>query len=179
MAGASPVHFLLSHMIEGLLITTLQFAEYSIFVIFVFSSQVLSFNSALLLSLLLFLTGVAGLLFGLFLSIVMSTSLGSFFLAQFFVYPATFLSGRHSKLSNSNIFLDFVLGAMWPIEGIPFLLKMVGYTLPFALPVAAFRSIFFKASRISEPVVYSAITLLSVWIAVELLLCFCLINRKK
>lgn len=107
MAGVEPVHFLLSHLIEGLFITTIQFAEYSIFVIFVFSSQVLSWDAALLLSFLLFLTGAAGLLFGLLLSIVMSTSLGSFFLAQFFVYPATFLSGKSSKLSNLNIISTF------------------------------------------------------------------------
>lgn len=92
VAGALPHHFLWAHLLEGLMITILQCLEYVCYVIFFFPAS-LTVNSATLISLLLLFTGLTGLTFGLLLSIVMTTVMEAFMISQFFVYPASFISG--------------------------------------------------------------------------------------
>lgn len=93
VAGAKPYHFLISHLIEGTAIVFIQFLEYAIYTL-VFLSTNLSWNSAILMCSLLFLSGMAGLVFGLFLSVTSSSVMASLMLSQIFVYPVSFLSGE-------------------------------------------------------------------------------------
>lgn len=67
---------------------------------------------------------------------------------------------------------------MWPIEGLPFLLKCFGFLLPFALPVAAFRELLVKDSPITDTTVILAFVVMFMWIVVQLFLCYWFIKDK-
>lgn len=92
VAGAKPYHFILSHLLEGLIILVIQFMEYFGYTIFFLSSNI-TWNAMILLGLLLFGTGLSGLVFGLFMSTITSTVLTSFTMGQVFIYPTSFVSG--------------------------------------------------------------------------------------
>lgn len=161
VAGGSPIHFLLSHMAEGLFILLIQFIEFAFYVIFVFSSS-LSANAAILMLALLLLTGLTGLFVGLLVSVIMNTTLGALTIGQFFVYPSAFISG-----------------AMWPLEGMPKFLQIIGCILPFGLPVSAFRAIYFKNSTICDPTVYLAFMVLTFWVFALIFLSVVIIMKSE
>lgn len=92
-AGVKPNQFIISHFLEGFIVMIIQFGEYFCYINFMLSPQ-LSLISTILISLLVFLTGICGLVFGLLMSIVNETVMGSFVVAQFFIYPAIFISGK-------------------------------------------------------------------------------------
>lgn len=94
VAGAKPVHFLLSHLVEGAMILMIQFIEYLIYLNFFLTPAPLTLNGTILLSTLLLLNGIAGLTFGLLLSIAMKTTMAAFAAAQFLVFPVTYVSGE-------------------------------------------------------------------------------------
>lgn len=71
----------------------IQFLEYASYSL-LFLSTNLSWNTAILLSVLLLLMGMAGLVFGLLLSIVTQSVMASLMLSQIFVYPVSFISGE-------------------------------------------------------------------------------------
>lgn len=87
------MHFFWAHFLEGLVIMMLQFLEYLCYTIF-FLQTTLTLNSSVLLSLLLLFTGLTGLTFGLLLSVVMETVMQAYMVAQFFIYPTSFISGE-------------------------------------------------------------------------------------
>jgi hypothetical protein len=78
---------------EGMIICFIQFSLYVVYTIFILAPQV-TWNTAILVSLLLLSVGISGVAFGLFVSIVTETVMASFVVAQFFCYPATFISGK-------------------------------------------------------------------------------------
>lgn len=104
-AGVTPNQIVLSHLIEGLLISLLQFLQYSLYSTFILSSTI-SLKSALIISMILLLIGQAGMIFGLLCSICFKSVLASFIFGQGIIYPMTFLSGEESrnKLKSSSFF---------------------------------------------------------------------------
>lgn len=71
----------------------------------------------------------------------------------------------------------FYLGVMWPIEGVPIVLRMIGYILPVAFPVSAFRNVLTKDSTIYDQSVYLAFLVMSGWIVTHLLLALLIIRE--
>lgn len=67
---------------------------------------------------------------------------------------------------------------IWPIEALPIALKCVGYLLPFALTVTAFRNVLTKNSTIHDQTVLLAFLVLSTWIAGQIILCLWFIREK-
>lgn len=92
-AGVRPNHFIISHLIEGSIITALQFFEWAIYAIF-FLPPSITLNASLLTALLLLLTGISGLCFGLFVSVAAKTVMSSLVVSQNFIYPTSFISGN-------------------------------------------------------------------------------------
>jgi ABC-type multidrug transport system permease subunit len=92
-AGVDPRDFLISHLIVGFFTSLVQFAEWFGY-IFVFLSAQITLNSLLVSSLLLFMNGLAGLCFGLFLSVVTNSVTTSLLVSQNFIYPTNFVSGK-------------------------------------------------------------------------------------
>lgn len=101
VAGAKPYHFVLSHLIEGSIIMFIQFLEYVCYLL-IFLSTNLTWNSGIILSIILLLIGMSGLVFGLLLSIVTHSVMASLMISQIFVYPVSFISGEFSKLFIRN-----------------------------------------------------------------------------
>lgn len=93
VAGVTSTHFLISHLIEGLLMLLLQLIFNAIYSIY-FLSPLLSLSAALLICMLLLFIGLVGLLFGLLSSIVMKTQLGSYMMAEFAIFQILYISGE-------------------------------------------------------------------------------------
>jgi ABC-2 type transporter len=98
-AGVKPNQFLISHFLEGFIIMIIQFGEYYCYISFMLSTE-LTLSGTLITSALVFMTGICGLIFGLFVSIVTKSVMASFSCAQFFVYPMIFLSGKLNLTCN-------------------------------------------------------------------------------
>lgn len=97
VAGVYPHHILISYIIEGLSIFFIQFVEFSAYTIYFLSSK-LSWNSIFLVSLVLLMTGINGVFFGLICSIAMNSALASFITIQFGAYPASYVSGESVQI---------------------------------------------------------------------------------
>lgn len=80
-------------MAEGFVLFTFQLLVYAAYVL-IFLVPSVSANTTWLLMLLIALTGLEGLFFGLLTSIVMRTQLGAFVIAEFSVFVIVFLSGE-------------------------------------------------------------------------------------
>lgn len=93
VAGVHPMHFMLAHMVEGFVLFTFQFLIYAAYVL-IFLVPSVSANKTWLLIVLIALTGLEGLFFGLLTSIVMRTQVGAFVVAEFSVFVIVFLSGE-------------------------------------------------------------------------------------
>lgn len=70
VAGARPIHFLMSHLLEGLLVMVIHVTEYSIYAL-VFLQPSLNFESAVTLCFLMLCAVLTGILFGLLCSVSM------------------------------------------------------------------------------------------------------------
>jgi hypothetical protein len=73
---------------------TFQFVEIFIFIACFHGSEQFSLQFLAASGLILFLTGICGLLFGLFCSIVMKTVLSAYVISQGSIYPISFISGE-------------------------------------------------------------------------------------
>lgn len=93
-AGVKPTHFLVSHLIEGLVIIIFQFFDWITYVVFFLSTQQ-TLNSICLLALLLLMTGIAGLCLGLLSSVIMQTVMESLIVTLHFLHPLSFISGNY------------------------------------------------------------------------------------
>lgn len=93
VAGVKPTQFLISHLIEGLVVMFVQSIETAIFVL-VFLTPSLTLNAAVLICLIILLEGIAGVMFGIVLSIACDTVSNSMYSGMFFMNPATFTGGE-------------------------------------------------------------------------------------
>lgn len=179
VAGVSPVQYLWAIFLEGTCLMLLQSFEMYIYVVF-FLSPSMTCNSYILVAILLMLTGLAGLSFGLLISVLSNSSLQAITAVQFFYFPATFLSGE--SINDPTAYFSYkkmlFLGATWPIEGLPLMLKYFGYILPPAIPTIALRNILTKDSTMADRSVIRAFIHQSMWIIVPLFLCNWLIRKN-
>ncbi|CRK87266.1 CLUMA_CG001068, isoform A [Clunio marinus] len=161
VAGATPIHFLLSHLIEGTLILLIQCLEFYLYIT-IFLTPTINIDSAITIGLILFGVGFSGLTFGLLTSVIMTTVMSSLMFSQIIAYP-----------------LGFISGLMWPKEALPYGLEYVSYLSPFTLPTIALRRIFVQDSTVFEPQVYFALLVLLAWIIILLGSSFWFIRDKS
>jgi ABC-type branched-subunit amino acid transport system permease subunit len=88
-----PWQFLVSHLIEGALLASVNFVIYAIFVLF-FLMPDMSMNASFLLLLIVFLAGLAGTVFGVLVSVICDSVSASQYVNQAFINPATFICGK-------------------------------------------------------------------------------------
>lgn len=67
---------------------------------------------------------------------------------------------------------------MWPIEGMPVIMRKIAYALPFAYPVEAYRSISMKGWSITSPIVIYGYMICIGWSIIYILLTFYFLKRK-
>lgn len=72
------------------------------------------------------------------------------------------------------LFINFfspLLGIMWPLEGIPLVLRCIGYLLPFTLPSRTFLSLMFHELSFTDATIYLGFMIVLGWIVIELAIC--------
>jgi hypothetical protein len=180
VAGVHHEHFLISSVIEGAMLLTIQAFEIIIYVnFFLFENQ--SLFSKFALFLILYLLGFVAMIFGLICSIISKSVIDSFAVLQFVLLPSSIISGKYfdrcSLIFNELILLLFEKGALWPLEGMALILKYFGILLPFTMPVVTFRKILVRDLDFHDGSFQYSILNLSIWIVVETLIAIKLIKK--
>ncbi|KAF5301541.1 hypothetical protein FQR65_LT08846 [Abscondita terminalis] len=142
--GVNPLLLLIAHAISEFLILA-----FHIIVMLICVFLILKFpleGSLLIFALIVALEGICGMCFGFALSSVCTSDsvatyviLGSFF-------PAGLLSG-----------------IVWPLEGMPKVIRYVGYALPFSEAADGLRSIMQRGWGFAYSPIYSSIATILVW----------------
>lgn len=93
VAGVKPSQFLVSHLIEGVSVMLLQFAELSVYIL-VFLLPTLSWKATGILLLLLLTIGFAGVIFGILVSLLSHEVSVAMHINQTFTKITIFLCGK-------------------------------------------------------------------------------------
>ncbi|KAL6262617.1 hypothetical protein P5V15_005410 [Pogonomyrmex californicus] len=96
---------------------------------------------------LLFLSSFDGLMYGFFISIMCKNH-----------------TMAHYSSAGSFFPLILLNGCLWPLEGMPNVLRWFSYTLPTTLPSISMRGIIYKGYSISEPEIYVGFLITLGWI---------------
>ncbi|CRL04755.1 CLUMA_CG017815, isoform A [Clunio marinus] len=153
VAGANPFQFFLSHLVIGSAIATLQALEFVVYAVLV-GNDVDTWRFILLFTTLIILLGLAGILYGLVISVSTDSSLVASYFSVMIAYPFMCLSG-----------------VFWPVEGVPHYLKFLSYMLPFTLPSKTFVNIMFTNLPFHNPTIYLGFVVIGGWILGELVIC--------
>lgn len=97
VAGVKPSQFLISHLIEGIAVMIIQFVELSVYVLF-FLFPSLTWKATVLSLFILFEMGVAGVVFGIFVSVISDDIAASMHINQSFMKIGFFTCGLLQKL---------------------------------------------------------------------------------
>ncbi|XP_046459302.1 ABC transporter G family member 20-like isoform X2 [Daphnia pulex] len=109
-----------------------------------------------------FLQGFVGMCFGLLITTICDNE-------------ATALN-----LSQASFIPLLVMGGIcWPIEGMPFYLRNIAYSMPVTYAIESLRSIFARGWGIERPDVYAGILISIAWIISLLVLCLVIIRSRK
>ncbi|XP_055325391.1 ABC transporter G family member 23 [Sitodiplosis mosellana] len=160
VAGISTTELLLAHIVTQSVIVFLQCTEVIFFIGVVFGTENNGDNLTVIL--LLSLTGFAGMLFGMLISIFCESHTMANFVSTGAFYPMIVLCGL-----------------LWPLEGMPQLLRDFALLLPFTIPTISVRNILSKGMPITNPNVYSGFIVIFLWIAGFFFLCLAGLRRKK
>lgn len=70
-------------------------------------------------------------------------------------------------------------GLLWPLEGMPHLLRKLAYLFPFTVPTMAVRNVLEKGWTIEHPQVYNGFIVVVAWIVGIFVLCLLGLRRHK
>jgi ABC-2 type transport system permease protein len=160
VAGVKPHLFVISHFIKGLIVVSIQVVLLCTFTCTLLS-QVQTFNAVSLIISIVTLNGIFAIFFGVFMSTISETVEISMIFTQAFLYASLCISG-----------------VLWPMESQPKFLQFIGYSLPFAYPASAIKSVAFKDSTVFNHDVKMAVLIFAVWIIVNFTLSLVLMKRK-
>ncbi|XP_018044256.1 PREDICTED: LOW QUALITY PROTEIN: ABC transporter G family member 20-like [Atta colombica] len=93
-----------------------------------------------------FFSGFCGLMYGFIISVTCKN-----------------LIVAHYSAAGSFFLLIFLNGSMWPIEGMPKMLRWFSYALPTTLPSISLREIIYKGYSISKPQIYIGLLISIGW----------------
>ncbi|KAK2575824.1 hypothetical protein KPH14_007202 [Odynerus spinipes] len=110
-----------------------------------------SFFASLIMSCLM---GICGMFFGFLISVVSSSHTMANYAVTGSFYPVILLGGF-----------------LWPVEGMPHVLRWISYFLPTTLPGISMRAIIIKGLTVSTPEVYKGFLTILGWIAALILIC--------
>ncbi|XP_046820334.1 ABC transporter G family member 20-like [Vespa crabro] len=111
---------------------------------------------------MIFFMGVCGLFYGFLVSVFCNSHLIADYIVTGSFYPIILLSGF-----------------LWPIEGIPFVIKWLSYCLPTTIPGVSLRAILSKGLSVNNPEVYKGFLVIGGWTFVMILLCLYGLKRKS
>ncbi|KAI8422912.1 hypothetical protein MSG28_014024 [Choristoneura fumiferana] len=160
VAGVSPGEILFSHVVTQFVVMVGQTVLVLIFMILVFGVKC-NGNIAYVVMLTL-LQGLCGMCFGFVISAACELERNAIQLALGSFYPTLLLSG-----------------VIWPIEGMPWILRYVSLCLPLTLATTSLRSILTRGWPLSDPEVYMGFIATLLWIAGFLVVTLTILRFKR
>ncbi|XP_053682131.1 ABC transporter G family member 23 isoform X2 [Sabethes cyaneus] len=160
VAGVTPGEILFSHVITQFVVMCGQTALVLIFMIVVFG--VTNNGEIVWIVLLTILQGLCGMCFGFVISAICELERNAIQLALGSFYPTLLLSG-----------------VIWPIEGMPLVLRYVSLCLPLTLATSSLRSILTRGWSITDEDVYLGFASTVAWIVVFLLVTLVVLKLKR
>lgn len=160
VAGVTPFEILSSHVITQFVVMCGQTALVLIFMILVFGVQCKGDVFAAVI--LTILQGLCGMCFGFVISAICELERNAIQLALGSFYPTLLLSG-----------------VIWPIEGMPCVLRYISLGLPLTMATTALRSMLSRGWSIVEPDVYNGYIATIVWIVLFLSISLIALKFKR
>ncbi|XP_049278576.1 ABC transporter G family member 23 isoform X1 [Anopheles funestus] len=160
VAGVTPTEILFSHVVTQFVVMCGQTALVLIFMIVVFG--VTNNGEIGWIVILTILQGLCGMCFGFVISAICELERNAIQLALGSFYPTLLLSG-----------------VIWPIEGMPLVLRYVSLCLPLTLATTSLRSILARGWSIMEPDVYMGFVSTIAWIALFLVITMLVLKFKR
>ncbi|KAL1131056.1 hypothetical protein AAG570_012293 [Ranatra chinensis] len=150
VAGITLLETLVSHVLIQFTVLLVQTVIMMLVMFVMFDNPF--HGSFILCSLLLFLIGVNGTCYGIFVGMFCHTDQSALYMGLGSFFPLAMLSGM-----------------IWPREGMHALLRSIAFLLPLTLTTESMRSILIRSWGITHPIVYNGFISVSSWI---LLFCF-------
>ncbi|XP_050501815.1 ABC transporter G family member 20 isoform X3 [Diabrotica virgifera virgifera] len=160
VAGVTPSEILFSHVITQFVVMCGQTTLVLIFMIIVF--QVECKGDIFLVVVITILQGLCGMCFGFVISAICELERNAIQLALGSFYPTLLLSG-----------------VIWPIEGMPTVLRYISTFLPLTLATTSLRSMMTRGWSIGEPDVYYGFIATIVWIVLFLTISLLVLRSKR
>ncbi|KAF9820101.1 hypothetical protein SFRURICE_014180 [Spodoptera frugiperda] len=161
VAGVSPGEILFSHVVTQFVVMCGQTALVLIFMISVFGVK----NNGNIVHVVVFaiiILSLCGMCFGFVISAACELERNAIQLALGSFYPTLLLSG-----------------VIWPIEGMPWVLRYVSLCLPLTLATNSLRSILTRGWPITDPEVYMGFVSTLAWIALFLIVTLTILKFKR
>lgn len=160
VAGVSPFEILFSHVVTQFVVMCGQTALVLLFMIVVFG--VTNNGEIVWIVILTILQGLCGMCFGFVISAICELERNAIQLALGSFYPTLLLSG-----------------VIWPIEGMPIVLRYVSLCLPLTLATSSLRSILTRGWSILDEDVYLGFVSTLSWIAIFLVITLLVLKFKR
>ncbi|XP_026316608.1 ABC transporter G family member 23 isoform X1 [Hyposmocoma kahamanoa] len=160
VAGVSPGEILFSHVVTQFVVMCGQTALVLVFMILVFGVK--CNGNVVFVIMLTLMQGLCGMCFGFVISAACELERNAIQLALGSFYPTLLLSG-----------------VIWPIEGMPWVLRYVSLCLPLTLATTSLRSILTRGWPITDPEVYMGFVSTVIWIALFLVVTITILRFKR
>ncbi|XP_037876655.1 ABC transporter G family member 23 isoform X1 [Bombyx mori] len=160
VAGVSPGEILFSHVVTQFVVMCGQTALVLIFMISVFGVK--NNGNIVFVIMLTLLQGLCGMCFGFVISAACELERNAIQLALGSFYPTLLLSG-----------------VIWPIEGMPWILRYVSLCLPLTLATNSLRSILTRGWPFTDSDVYMGFVSTLAWIALFLIVTLTILKFKR
>lgn len=160
VTGVNRTELMLSYVMANSVVLIFQtlFGMVTVFAVFGTTMK----GSLVLVAILVYLSGFAGVCFGMFVSCLTHSETG------------TFLIGVGTSFT-----VFFVSGIFWPVEGMHWLLKPLAPFFPLTIPTRSMRNILHRDWNFLKWDVYGGFFTIVLWAALLLALCFILIRFKR
>ncbi|XP_015585499.1 ABC transporter G family member 20 isoform X2 [Cephus cinctus] len=160
VAGVSPGEILFSHVVTQFVVMCGQTALVLIFMILVFDVKCKGDIGWVII--LTILQGLCGMCFGFVISAICELERNAIQLALGSFYPTLLLSG-----------------VIWPVEGMPTILRYISQALPLTMATTSLRSMLTRGWSIVEPDVYNGFISTILWIVVFLTISMLVLKFKR
>nr|CAD7432192.1 unnamed protein product [Timema monikensis] len=159
-ASVTPFEILFSHVMTQFVVMCGQTALVLIFMILVFGVQCK--GDIVSVVVLTILQGLCGMCFGFVISAICELERNAIQLALGSFYPTLLLSG-----------------VIWPVEGMPCVLRYISLGLPLTLATTSLRSMLTRGWTIVEPDVYNGFIATLLWIIIFLTISMLVLKFKR
>lgn len=159
-SGVTPGEILFSHVVTQFVVMCGQTTLVLIFMILVFKVECR--GDIILVIIITILQGLCGMCFGFVISAICELERNAIQLALGSFYPTLLLSG-----------------VIWPIEGMPTILRYISTFLPLTLATTSLRSMMTRGWGLSEPDVYYGFIATIIWIGAFLTISLVVLKAKR